>query len=197
MRRACRLATLAAVSLTVAPATPANFEDVEALFTPKGGWSGCWCMWNRQTNAEFQKHNYEPNRQLLAQTIADGREFGLLAYDDGIPVGWVALAPRSEYSRLQRSPVTKPVDDLPVWSITCFVVAKDHRGKGVATALLAAAVDRARDLGAGVVEGYPVDPEGKMAPNEAWHGLASMFEAAGFEEVARRKPRRPIFRLEL
>lgn len=154
-------------------------------------------MWNRQTNAEFQENNYEPNRLLLAGLIADGREHGLLAYDCDVPIGWVALAPRKEYSRLQRSPVSKPVDDRPVWSVTCFVVAKEYRGRGVATALLGAAIERSRELGAEILEGYPVDPEGALAPNDAWHGPASMFEKAGFTEVARRKPRRPIFRLEL
>jgi GNAT superfamily N-acetyltransferase len=190
-------ATLAGMALRIEPVSTDNFADLEELFGPKGAWSGCWCMWNRQTNAEFQENNYEPNRRLLRQAIAEEQEFGLLAYDGEIPVGWVAVAPRSEYLRLQRSPVTKPVDDRPVWSVTCFVVAKDHREQGVAGELLAAAVARVRSLGGETVEGYPVDPGGGIAPNAAWHGLASMFETAGFTEVARRKPRRPIYRLDL
>ncbi len=112
-------------------------------------------------------------------------------------MGWAALAPRPEYPRLDRSPVTKRVDDEPVWSVTCFVVRKGHRGKGVASALLAGAAERARALGATVLEGYPVAPGDELDPADAWHGLESMFVAAGFTEVARHKPRRPIYRLTL
>lgn len=154
-------------------------------------------MWNRQTNAEFQVQNYEPNRRAQLANLAAGREFGVLAYDGDAAVGWAALAPRSEYSRLDRSPVTKPIDDAEVWSVTCFVVRKSHRGRGVASALLAGAERRARELGAEVLEGYPVAPDKPLGATDAWHGLESMFLKAGFREVARRKPRRPIYRKTL
>ena len=181
----------------IRPANADSFEDVEAVFGPNGAWSGCWCQWNRLTNSQFQEQHYEPNRAALRRELAVGREFGVLAYEDGEPVGWAALAPRSEYSRLDRSPVTKRVDDDPAWSVTCFVVRKGHRGKGVASALLAGAEDRARSLGAPVIEGYPVVPKGTLSPTDAWHGVESMFIAAGFEEVARHKPRRPVYRKRL
>ncbi len=185
------------IVVNIVPATDENFADLESLFGPSGAYSGCWCMWNRQTNTEFGENVYEPNRRALEKLIADGREYGLLAYADGRPVGWAALAPRAEYSRLQRSPVNKPVDNKEVWSVTCFVVDRHHRGQGVAGALLAAAVTRARQAGATTLEGYPVAPEAEMADTEVWHGVESMFRLAGFTEVARRKPRRPIYRLDL
>jgi len=184
------------VTYRIEPAAD-NFSDLEDLFGPNGAYSGCWCMWNRQTNAEFQEQNYEPNRKSLRTSVAEGHEFGVLAYDGDIPVGWAALAPRTEYSRLGRSPITKPIDDREVWSVTCFVVRKDHRGRGVATALLAGAERRARELGAVVLEGYPVAPDADVVDTEAWHGLESMFVSAGFTEVARRKPRRPMYRKTL
>ena len=174
-----------------------NFNDLEELFGSSGAWSGCWCMWNRQTNKEFQENNDEPNRKAQKSNLAAGREYGLLAYAGDTPVGWAALAPRSEYSRLDRSPVTKPVDDTAVWSVTCFVVEKSYRGRGVASALLAGAEQRARDLGASLLEGYPVAPDGTLGDTDAWHGLESMFLKAGFAEVARRKPHRPIYRKTL
>ena len=185
------------MSFEIRPAQADRFEDVEAVFGDNGGWSGCWCQWNRLTNAQFQEQNYEPNRQALRGELAEGHEYGVLAYEDGEPVGWAALAPRAEYSRLDRSPVTKRIDDQPVWSVTCFVVRRGHRGKGVASALLAGAEQRARAMGATVLEGYPVVAEERMAPTDAWHGLESMFEDAGFREVARHKPRRPIYRKTL
>ena len=185
------------MNLSIVPATKDNFDDLETLFGPNGAYSGCWCMWNRQTNSEFGENAYEPNRLALQELIAGGHESGLLAYADGKPVGWAALSPRAEYSRLQRSPVNKPVDEAEVWSVTCFVVDKQHRKRGVAGALLVAAINRAREAGATTLEGYPVAPEAEMADTEVWHGVESMFLDAGFTEVARRKPRRPIYRLDL
>lgn len=153
-------------------------------------------MWNRQTNREFDDKAGAENREALKRLVTEGdRPPGLLAYLDGDPVGWVAVAPREDYGRLARSRVTKPVDDLPVWSITCFVIDRAHRGEGIGSALLAAAVEFARDQGATAVEGYPVEPRSDRMPDiYAWMGLASMFRAADFEEVARRSEHRPLMR---
>jgi GNAT superfamily N-acetyltransferase len=151
-------------------------------------------MWNRLTNREFEETTGDEKRGML-QAIVDDRAPGLLAYEDGVPVGWVSLGPREEFGRIQRSRVTKPLDDVPVWSIVCFVIERRHRGIGVGTALLEAAVEYARDNGAIAVEGYPVEPRRDRMPDiYAWMGLASMFEAAGFSEIARRSESRPLFR---
>lgn len=123
---------------------------------------------------------------------------GLIGYDDERqPIGWVTLGPREAFARLQRSPVMKPVDDFPVWSIVCFVVPGPMRGRGVARELLGHAIDYARRRGARAVEGYPVDKPRRSQPQWLWHGAKSMFDAAGFVEIARRKPERPVMRLEL
>ena len=178
------------------PVTPERWEDLTALFGKSGAYSGCWCMWWRQTQAEFARGAGEANRDALKAIVDGGRVPGLLAYRTGQPVGWCSVAPREEFGRLQRSPVLRPVDDQPVWAIVCFFVHRRHRGQGVGAALLRAAVRYAAEQGAAIVEGYPVDPE----PERGWHpaayftGLASTFLAAGFEEVARRRPGRPIMR---
>jgi GNAT superfamily N-acetyltransferase len=152
-------------------------------------------MWNRQTSREYEERKGEPNRQAMQGLVADDRVPGLLAYEEGEPAGWVSLGPREDFDRLQRSPVTKPVDDLPVWAITCFVVHRGFRGKGIATALLDAAVGYARSRGAVAVEGYPVEPREDRTPDiYAWQGLASMFVNAGFTEIARRSETRPLMR---
>jgi GNAT superfamily N-acetyltransferase len=130
----------------------------------------------------------------MKRLVQDGRVPGLLAYREGRPVGWVSVAPREEFGRIQRSPTLKPVDDKPVWSIVCFFMHRGERGKGVGTALLAAAARQAVDQGARIAEGYPVDPALRKFPNaEAYTGVISMFEGAGFREVARRGGR-PIMR---
>ena len=114
-----------------------------------------------------------------------------------IPVGWVTLGPREDFAKLKRSPVMKPVDEQPVWSIVCFVVPAEYRGQGVARALLQGAVAWAARRGAKLLEAYPVDKPQRSHDEFLWHGAKSMFDAAGFEEVARRKPQRPVVRLRL
>ncbi len=134
----------------------------------------------------------------MLRDITDDRPPGLLAYEDGEPVGWVCVAPREEFGRIQRSRITKAVDETPVWSIVCFFIPGRHRGKGVGAALLEAAVEYAAERGAKAVEGYPVEPRRERMPDlYAWMGLASMFEAAGFTEIARRSETRPLFRKTL
>jgi GNAT superfamily N-acetyltransferase len=130
--------------------------------------------------------------------LVDGdRPPGLLAYLDGEPVGWCSLGRRDEFSRLNRSPKLKAVDDLPVWSIVCVYIDRRQRRSGVARALLDAAVEHARAAGARLVEGYPIDPAGgRVHTGSAWTGLLPMFSDAGFEEVERRAGR-PIVRRAL
>lgn len=90
----------------------------------------------------------------------------------------------------------KAVDDRPVWSVIYFVVPSEHRGQGVAQALLDRAVAYARKQGATLIEAYPVDRPGRASDEAMWFGAKSMYDRAGFREVARRKPERPIVRLE-
>jgi hypothetical protein len=102
---------------------------------------------------------------------------------------------------LAGSRILGPVDDNPVWSISCFFVKKEYRRKGLSLPLLKAAVGFAFSNGAGIVEGYPVEAgpqdggRGAIPDVFAWTGLAATFLAAGFAEVARRSPRRPVMRL--
>ena len=154
----------------------------------------CFCMYYRKagdTGAGGQ------NRRAMKALVDRGDVPGLIGYEDGVPVAWVSLGPREGYDRLRRSPVMKPVDERPVWSIVCFFVAREARGKGLAARMLAAAVDYARSRGARLLEGYPVDREGHVHPDFMFFGAKSMFDAAGFREVARRKPTRPVVRRKL
>jgi len=106
----------------------------------------------------------------------------------------VAVEPREAYPRLAHSRALKPVDDQPVWSVTCFFVAKKHRHSGITVELLKAAVEHIKAHGGRIVEGYPVDAQKDMPAPFLYTGTASAFKQAGFEEVARNTPTRPIFR---
>jgi GNAT superfamily N-acetyltransferase len=119
---------------------------------------------------------------------------GLIGYEDGVPVAWVSLGPREDYAKLRRSPVMKPVDDRPVWSIVCFFVDRKARGRGVSERMLKAAIDHARSRGARLLEAYPVDKHERSHPDFMFFGARSMFDRAGFREVARRTPTRPVMR---
>ena len=182
------------MSIEVRPATRSRWDDLVRLFGPNGAYANCWCMWWRMRSADFDKAPPRSKREGLRRLVAGGRAPGLLAYEGGEPVGWVSLAPREEYGRLERSPTLKRVDDVPVWSIVCFFVHRRHRSRGVARALVRGAVDHAARRGARVVEAYPVDPTRRAYPSaEAYTGVMPLFEEAGFREVARRG-NRPIMR---
>ena len=139
----------------------------------------------------------EVNRTHLKKLVEAGRPPGLIGYRDKVPVGWVSVGPREEYARLARSPVMKPVDDQPVWSVICFVVPAEYRGQGVAQALLAGAVAYAKKHGAKLLEAYPVDRPSRSKDDFMWFGAKSMYDKSGFSEVARRKTQRPVVRLRL
>jgi GNAT superfamily N-acetyltransferase len=110
------------------------------------------------------------------------------------PVGWISLGPREHFRKLERSPVMKPVDGGRVWSIVCFVVPGEHRGRGVAKALLKGAIAYARRRKVRILEAYPVDRSARSRDDALWFGTKSMFDAEGFGEVARRRPQRPVVR---
>ncbi len=182
----------------IRPLTPALWPDLEKLFSPRGAVGGCWCMWWRKSASEWDRGKGEPNKAEFKGIVKDGAEPGLIAYFDGEAVGWCSLAPRPEFPRLQRSRVLKAVDERPVWSVVCFFIARGHRSRGVARALLRAAADFAAERGAEVLEGYPVEPaKGRMPDAFAFTGVPAMFLSAGFREVERRSPGRPIMRLAL
>lgn len=179
----------------VNPLTPDRWPDLELLFGPNGAVAGCWCMWFRQTAAEFDRLHGEQNRRSLKAIVDAGEVPGLLAYAGGQPVGWCAVAPRTDYGRIERSRILNAPGNESAWAVVCFYIARHHRQLGVGSALLRAAVAHALSHGARVVEGYPVDPrEGRVSSGSAFTGLAAMFREAGFQEVARHSAGRPIMR---
>jgi len=180
---------------TFHPLTPDRWADLEQLFGSRGACGGCWCMWPRSTRADFERNKGAANRRAFKRIVATDAPPGLLAYADGAPVGWCALAPRETYVRLERSRILKPVDDQPVWSVICFFVARPFRRHGLSVQLLEAAVAHAKKHGARIVEGYPTDSKSSRSPDVfVWTGLAATFRAAGFGEVVRRSASRPVMR---
>ncbi|HVJ80709.1 MAG TPA: GNAT family N-acetyltransferase [Planctomycetia bacterium] len=190
------------MKLVVHPLTPDRWPDLEAIFNARGCSVArcCWCMAYRRSGASDPLPRgvtrAQANRAKFKSVVDAGPPPGLVGYRGKVPVGWISLGPREDYAKLERSPVMKPVDDKPVWSIVCFVVPAEHRGQGVAQALLKAAVTYAKKQGATLVEAYPVDKPARAKDDYMWFGAKSMFDKAGFHEVARRKPQRPIVRIK-
>ena len=181
------------------PLTREKWADVEKLFGQRGACGGCWCMSWRLARSDFVRQRGEMNKKALKDLVDSGQVPGILAYSEGQPIGWCAVAPREAFPRLERSRILSRVDDKPVWSIVCFFVAKAFRGKGLSVRLLGAAVDYVREQGGKIVEGYPVEPKKDWRPPDpfVYTGLASAFRRAGFAEVIRRSDTRPVMRYEL
>lgn len=185
------------LDLSFHPLTQKLWRDFELLFGENGACGGCWCMHWKLRGKAFSENKGEGNRQMQKSVVDAKIVPGLLAYLEGYPIGWVAIEPRGQYPKLAFSRVLKPIDDQEVWSVTCLFVDKKHRKLGVAVELLKAAVDYAKDSGARIVEGYPVETKGDAPPVFIFTGTASAFKQAGFVEAARPGPTRPIYRYNI
>jgi len=190
------------LKLVVKPLTADRWVDLEAIFLARGCSvaRGCWCMFYRRSGevpAPRGMTRAQANRKALKALAGGDPPPGLIAYEGKTPVGWVSLGPREDFHKLERSPVMKPVDDARVWSIICFVVPGEQRRKGVAHGLLEGAIAYARKRGVKILEAYPVDRKTPSHDDSLWFGTQSMFDAAGFREVARRRPTRPVMRKDL
>jgi ribosomal protein S18 acetylase RimI-like enzyme len=173
------------VSLEIHAATADRWTDMVTLFERRGKRGGhrntpaygCWCMYWRDRTVEHG----EKKKRAMEKLFRSGREPGLLAYENGEPVGWVAVARREEYTPLLRSPQYRPRDGgggPDVWSIVCFTIDKYARRKGIASALLDAAVEQAFAHGATSVEAYP-----HVAKPLDYMGNIDLFRRAGFASV--------------
>lgn len=182
-------------ALKFRPATASTWADIEELFGERGACGGCWCMFWRLPRKQFEANKGAGNKRSFKKLVQSEVQPGVIAYNKREPIGWCAIAPRDQYLALSRSRVLQPVDDQPVWSISCLFVKKPYRRQGISTQLLRAAVDLAVKHGAQIVEGYPYEPNAEKMPDPfLWQGIPSAFRAAGFKEVLRRSQSRPIMR---
>jgi GNAT superfamily N-acetyltransferase len=182
------------MKLETRPLTPDLWPALTDLFGENGACYGCWCMYWRIGNA-YRNRPQSENKAAFRKLVKLGPSPGLLAFHEGLPVGWCQITPRDSLPWLDRAWRLKRVDDIPVWCISCFYVRKGYRKKGITSALIAAAVERARNAGAPAVEAYPLDA--KLTPSASGTGYASTFIRAGFKVLCRRTPPRPMMRYDL
>ncbi len=187
------------VTFDIRPLALSDWPVLETLFGGNGACGGCWCMYWRvpSTGQYWQDHKGEPNRRAFEALVRTGAAMGMLAFAEGEPAGWLSLGWKEEFAYLQRSPRLSG-DTGNTMSVTCFFIPAAWRGRGLATALLTRAIDHARRLGAGYLEGYPSIPRSnaRIPPAFAHTGVPEMFEAAGFERW-REAGGRAIYRVSL
>jgi GNAT superfamily N-acetyltransferase len=195
------------VSIQVQPATTDRWDDLVTVFGRRGqDPSWCWCqLFVNSATDEPSPHGLKPdNRRSLRQEITGASvPPGLIAYVEDQPVGWTRVGPRCCFPRVGANrALARVLDKDPgTWWVACFAIDSRRRRSGVGSALLEAAVTFARDHGATAVEGHPVDAASLRAAHVSgsalFTGTMAMFVAAGFSEVARTFPTRPVMRLTM
>ncbi len=173
----------------IVPLSADRWNDFERLFGPNGSCGGCWCTWWLLTHKEFNQLGDAGRKETMRTIVQQGKEPGLLAYVDGVPAGWVALAPRTNYVRLNTSRKLAAVDDQPVWVISCFVVHRSYRKQGLTDKLISAACEYARQKGATLIEAFPIKAEPKSSPVSIFTGVESTFLRQGFKVAVEREGR--------
>jgi GNAT superfamily N-acetyltransferase len=188
------------MSMEVRPATADRWGDLVMLFGRRP--NGCWCQ--VFVRSEETKPAASDKRETLHDEITHAVVApGLIAYVDDHPVGWTRVGPRSTLPGVlgNRALAKVLTDDAGAWWVTCFAVDSRHRRTGIGAALLSAAIQYAREHGATSVEGHPVDvaslKAARVSGSAIYTGTVAMFTAAGFTEVARTYPTRPVMRVEL
>ncbi len=193
-------------SWTIQPLTPDRWDDLVDLFGPeRGAQGGCWCMSPLLRSVAFKAMTRDARKAMFKARVdeQDRPAPGLLCYDGDRAIGWVAVGPRPDYIRLQLSRTTKPLEGEgepagdQIWAITCFFIRSSYRKSGVMRHLAQAARDFAAVNGARFLEACPIEPDRPLIWGEAYVGIAPLFRDLGYEEVARRSPRRPLMRLKL
>ena len=188
-------------NMTFRPVANKEWADMKRLFSEPGVQKGCWCMYWRIKRSEFNRGYGQGNEKSMKNIIRSGKVPGILAYQEGKPIGWCSIAPRKDFSVLDRSPTLKKIDDKPVWSIVCFFISKKYRRRKYTSELIKAAIKYAGKRGARIIESYPYvpDEEGgkKICRWELYTGIISTFKKLGFKVASRRSKRRPIMRYYL
>lgn len=191
------------IDLRFEPVDAARWPDFEKLFGPQGAFYGCWCVALRLPHAIRTKMPPQQRKAHIEARIVAGPPPGLLAYDAGDPVAWVQVGPRHDVPQFN-SPrtVSRPLNegdahDPSIWAVSCFFLTQKLRGMGLSHRLLRGAIDYARASGARYLEACPIDQAKQSKSVVLCVGATPIFDAAGFETVARRKDGRPLMRLDL
>ena len=192
---------------TFHPLTPDRWDDLVALFETDSMTRNCWCMVTRLTGAELREFKGPQRRQMFEQLVKQGKKTGvapgILAYQNGKPVGWLAVAPRAmtpDWNKGRKSSAVEAEADAAdpaCWGASCFFVRTGYRKQGLTADMLDAGIELARKGGASRLEACPMNDEDKRSPVGMCVGPKRIFERAGFKTVLERKAGRPLMRLDV
>jgi GNAT superfamily N-acetyltransferase len=180
--------------------TPNLIDDLARIFGTTKNTADCWCMWNTIPVKEFHANGAEGNRALFSEQAEKSElPMGVLAYQDGEPVGWCSVGPRSRFPRAIKTPTYRggpEENDDAIWLVTCFYVKASARGAGVGKALLEAAVRLAEENNAKAIEGFPYSSTKKRS-GSVQVGFEPMFASCGFRVVRTPSDSRVVMRRDL
>ncbi len=195
------------ISYTTKELSTKTWPDFERLFSRGNGWDFCWCMhfhrsrlWPDQAKLRRAERSVR-NRRDKRELVEKRRTHGILVYAEGEPVGWCQYGRSEELPRIDHNANYRDLACIlghrKLWRITCFVVDKRFRRRGIASAALKAALQAIKKKGGGLVEAYPLRPWDEVrhseirrrghAPsfgNSSTHGTVPMFAREGFKLVA-------------
>lgn len=188
--------------LAIHPLTPERWPDLVDLFGPqRGACAGCWCMWPRLARKDWTALGREGRRDAFRALVEAGPPPGLLAYRDGVAVAWVAVGPRRSVARFDAmknsAPVEAEADRDRAFAATCFYMRTSARRQGLMRVMAQAAAGFAKQQGAASLEVCAIEADRPLSWGDGFVGIASVFRAMGWREIARRAPRRPLMRLDL
>jgi GNAT superfamily N-acetyltransferase len=180
------------------PLTLNNWDMFEELMGEKGGCGGCWCMLFRLPYKEFKANKPGGNKMFMHEIVSQTRPTGLMAVYENKAIGWMALAPREDYTKIEKARSLKRIDDKPVWSITCFFVKKEFRKMGISQMMIKAVIAYAKKNNIETLEAYPAIPyDDKMPAPFLWIGVLSSFKKNGFKVVQQNGKSRAMVRKEV
>jgi GNAT superfamily N-acetyltransferase len=182
--------------LTVRQVTPQDWPLIVRLFGDNGACGGCWCMWPRLPKGGklWEEAKGAKNRASFQRLVKNDRVHAVLAFSGEEPVGWCCFGPRADFPRLERVKALQVAWTPETWAVVCFFIRSKWRGRGVATLLLRAATERAFELGAEEVHGYPIEPRREIAPAAfVWTGVPKLFEKVGYKKMKRSGATRPVY----
>lgn len=184
-------------SLRIESLSTKNWAAFEQLFGKKGACGGCWCMYFRMKSADWKASNADTNYKNMQTLVRNNQTTGLLVFDGEQAVGWCAISPRKEYVKLATARMLQPIDDQEVWSIPCFFIHKDYRGKGISRFLINGAIQWAKENDIHILEAYPTRTDKRQPDTFMYYGVANVFERCGFKIVREDSPSRPMMRYYL
>ena len=153
----------------------------EIAFRDNPDWSYCYCRFPQAPHdkCRWQDFTKKQNRQAVIELIKSEKLNGFLAYADDIPIGWCNAGPRTNVTI---TPDYEEPEADQIVALTCFIVAKEYRGKGVARLLMKTALEVFKSKGYKYAEGYPLE---KMEGEAANHwGPKELYASEGFEQYA-------------